>query len=363
MTPKSIPEIQEAVRALPKLHARGAGTKTALHTNHDAEILDMRHLSGVIEYDPQEFVLTAYAGTPVAEIEKLLAEKGQYLPFDPLLSERGATLGGTVAANASGPGRFRYGGVRDFLIGAKFVDGNGTLLRGGGKVVKNAAGFDYPKLMVGALGKLGVLVELTFKVFPKPEGYMTLCIEKSSLGETIKTLYTLNTTPLDVETLDFGPVAPTLRWLRSHQAAAVPSAPSPVGTGEGFWLAVRVGGLVNGLAARMERIQQLIGAGEVLRDEHDLAFWRGAREFDWAPSGTVTKIPITPERIEALERELDAKRRYSVGGNVAYVAAPFIHDSFDSLALLGTAQPTKPRAQHAFAQRIKQALDPRGKFS
>ena len=208
ITPQSEKDVQNAVRHNAKLHPHGAGTKTALHFNQAIETLDMRQLTGVIEYDPQEFVLTAYAGTPVAEIEKLLAEKGQYLPFDPLLAKRGATLGGTVAANASGPGRFRYGGVRDFLIGAKFVDGNGTLLRGGGKVVKNAAGFDYPKLMVGALGRLGVLVELTFKVFPRPEQYMTLRVEKSSLADTIKTLYVLNTTPLDVEALDFAPILP-----------------------------------------------------------------------------------------------------------------------------------------------------------
>ncbi len=350
MTPKSIAEVQEAVRALPKLHARGAGTKRALHAAHDAEVLDMRQLTGVIEYDPQEFVLTAYAGTPIAEIEKLLAEKGQYLPFDPLLSQHGATLGGTVAANTSGPGRFRYGGVRDFLIGAKFVDGNGTLLRGGGKVVKNAAGFDYPKLMVGALGKLGVLVELTFKVFPKPEQYMTLSVQKNSLGETIKTLYTLNTAPLDVEALDFAPVL----------------AASPFPKGEGFTLWVRVGGLANGLLKRMERIQQLIGAGEVLQGEADAVFWQAAREFDWATSGVVTKIPITPERIGALEKQLGptgVARRYSVGGNVTYVAAPFAHDGFASIRLLGDASQSPASPPHAFAQRIKQALDPEDKFS
>jgi glycolate oxidase FAD binding subunit len=341
MTPKSVAEVQEAVQSSSKLHMRGAGTKTALHTHDEAEILDMRHLSGVIEYDPQEFVLTAYAGTPVAEIEKLLAEKGQYLPFDPLLSERGATLGGTVAANTGGPGRFRYGGVRDFLIGTKFVDGSGTLLRGGGKVVKNAAGFDYPKLMVGALGKLGVLVELTFKVFPKPEQYATLCLQKSSLEEAIKTLYALSTAPLDVEALDFAP------------------------SGDGISLWVRVGGLANGLAERMERMQRMIGAGEVMRDAEDAAWWRSVRNFDWAANGIVTKMPITPERIKELEMHLaesNSARRYSVGGNVAYVAAVLEHPSLNGIGLLGDAQPSQPKTQHAFAQRIKQALDPHDKF-
>ena len=114
-----------------------------------------------------EFTFTALAGTPVREIAAALAERGQYLPFDPMLREAGATLGGTVAAGLSGPGRFRYGGLRDFILGVRFVDGEGRLLRLGGKVVKNAAGFDLPKFFVGSLGRFGVLAEMTFKVFPK----------------------------------------------------------------------------------------------------------------------------------------------------------------------------------------------------
>ena len=352
LRPKSAEDIQEAVRAHPKLHMCGAGTKTGLRVadaDADATTLDISQLSGVLEYDPQEFVLTAYAGTPVAQIEKLLAEQGQYLPFDPLLSKHGATLGGTVAANASGPGRFRYGGVRDFLIGAKFVDGTGTLLRGGGKVVKNAAGFDYPKLMVGALGRLGVLVELTFKVFPKPEQYMTLRVEQSSLADAISTLYKLNTTPLDVEALDMAP-----------------SQPSSVLTGEGFAMWVRIGGLASGLKERIERIERMIGAGEAMRGEDDIRFWQSVREFDWATSGEVTKIPITPERIKDLEQQLGSTtiaRRYSVGGNVAYVAAPFASQDFGGFMLLGKDMPVPMQSnQHAFAQRIKQALDPQHKF-
>ena len=143
-------------------------------------------LSGVLEYEPGEYVFTALAGTPVAQVEAMLAEHGQYLPFDPLWPARGATLGGTVAANTAGPGRNRYGGVRDFLIGVRFIDGRGELVRGGGKVVKNAAGFDLPKLMVGSLGAFGLLVELSFKVFPQPEAFATLEIECGSLDAALQ---------------------------------------------------------------------------------------------------------------------------------------------------------------------------------
>src|SRR5207253_6842143 len=131
-------------------------------------------LRGITEYDPSEFTFTAGAGTPVREIVAALAESGQYLPFDPMLVEAGATLGGTVAAGLSGPGRFRFGGVRDFILGVRFVDGAGRLLRMGGKVVKNAAGFDLPKFFCGSLGRFGLIVEATFKVFPRPASRLTL---------------------------------------------------------------------------------------------------------------------------------------------------------------------------------------------
>src|SRR6266851_2564262 len=153
--PTNIDEVQKAVAESARVVVRGAGTKGGLCApDGDATVLDLSTLSGVLEYEPGEFTFTALAGTPVATVNRLLAEHGQYLPFDPPLVERGATLGGTVAAGLSGSGRYRFGGVRDFIIGVRFVDGQGQLVRGGGKVVKNAAGFDLPKLMVGSLGRL-----------------------------------------------------------------------------------------------------------------------------------------------------------------------------------------------------------------
>jgi len=145
--------LQSAVRGASRVRVRGAGSKSA----PDETALDLSGLRGIIDYQPNEFIVQAWAGTPVRDVADLLAASGQYLPFDPLLIDSGATLGGTVAANAAGPERFRYGGVRDFLIGCHFIDGRGELLTGGGKVVKNAAGFDYPKLFVGSRGSLGLL--------------------------------------------------------------------------------------------------------------------------------------------------------------------------------------------------------------
>src|SRR6266446_6711263 len=173
MAPETLAELVRAVRNTPKLLAAGAGTKPRMAA-FDGVKLSVSKLTGILEYEPSEFTFTALAGTSLREIIAALAERGQYLPFEPMCVEAGATLGGTVAAGLSGPGRFQYGGVRDFILGIRFVDGAGRLLRMGGKVVKNAAGFDLPKFFVGSLGRFGVLAEMTFKVFPSPPSKLTV---------------------------------------------------------------------------------------------------------------------------------------------------------------------------------------------
>src|SRR5262245_57119285 len=135
--PSSIADVQAQVRegARARLMVRGAGTKPALSIAREGvQTVDLSGLAAVTEYNPGEYTFTALAGTPVAQVQAMLAEHGQYLPFDPPLVERGATLGGTVAAGLSGPGRYRYGGVRDFILGVRLVDGSGQVVRGGGKV-------------------------------------------------------------------------------------------------------------------------------------------------------------------------------------------------------------------------------------
>ena len=173
--PSSAKELADAVRSAPRVLAVGVGTKPRMSRVADDVVrISTAKVRGIVEYEPSEFTFTALAGTPVREIAAALAEKGQYLPFDPLFAEAGATIGGTVAAGVSGPGRFRFGGLRDFILGVRFVDGGGRLLRLGGKVVKNAAGFDLPKFFVGSLGRFGVLAEITFKVFPRAAAMRTL---------------------------------------------------------------------------------------------------------------------------------------------------------------------------------------------
>ncbi|MDB6006682.1 MAG: hypothetical protein JWR15_3669 [Prosthecobacter sp.] len=173
ISPASITELSDAVLSAPRVIAVGAETKPRLSAVNAVKISTLQ-VRGITEYEPSEFTFTALAGTPVKDIVAALAEQGQYLPFDPMLVEAGSTIGGVVASGLSGPGRFRFGGVRDFILGVRFVDGMGRLLRLGGKVVKNAAGFDVPKFLVGSLGRFGVIGEVTFKVFPQPQSELTL---------------------------------------------------------------------------------------------------------------------------------------------------------------------------------------------
>jgi glycolate oxidase FAD binding subunit len=148
----------------------------------DLPMLDVSGLSGIVKYEPAELIITAQPGTPLTEIKAVLAEKGQRLGFDPadwsrLLGSNGAaTLGGAASSDASGSGKLRHGGARDSLLGFRAVNGLGESFRGGAKVVKNVTGFDLPKLVCGAYGTLGVLTEMTFRVYPQPQFFVVLCL-------------------------------------------------------------------------------------------------------------------------------------------------------------------------------------------
>lgn len=152
-----------------RLTIRGAGSKAFLGHAVEGDPLEAGAHRGVIHYEPTELMLTARAGTPLAEVEALLAENGQMLACEPPVLAGGATLGGAVAAGLSGPRRPFAGAVRDHVLGVRIVDGRGRVERFGGEVMKNVAGYDVSRLMVGALGTLGVLLDVSLKVLPRPE--------------------------------------------------------------------------------------------------------------------------------------------------------------------------------------------------
>jgi glycolate oxidase FAD binding subunit len=172
-----IDRIRAAYAAETPLVIHGGGSKTFYGNPDEGEVLATRALTGVVDYQPKELVLTARAGTPLAELEALLAEHKQMLAFEPPHFNGAATLGGCVASGLSGPRRPYTGSVRDFVLGVRMIDGSGQPLRFGGQVIKNVAGYDVSRLMVGALGTLGLLTDVSLKVLPRPAAETTLQFE------------------------------------------------------------------------------------------------------------------------------------------------------------------------------------------
>lgn len=156
------------------LRLRGSGTKDWYGQSLNGEILDARAYRGIVSYDPAELVITARCGTPLAEIEAALAEHNQMLAFEPPHFGRSATLGGCIAAGIAGPRRTSAGAARDFVLGVTMMNGRGEVLHFGGQVVKNVAGYDVSRLMAGSLGTLGLILELSIKVLPRPVAEATL---------------------------------------------------------------------------------------------------------------------------------------------------------------------------------------------
>jgi len=194
-----ISSVKEAYSARTALEITGAGTKYFLGQKPvRARALSTTGHSGIIEYDPAELVLVARAGTSLRDIEGLLKENHQMLGFEPPFVEEGATLGGAVAAGLAGPRRAYSGGVRDFILGAKFVNGKGESVTAGGKVMKNVAGFDLFRPMAGSMGTLGVLLDVSLRLLPVPELEKTLVQEES---DERRALQKMNRWPCDTQAI------------------------------------------------------------------------------------------------------------------------------------------------------------------
>ena len=161
-------QVQHAAATKTPLQIQGGGSKHFYGAATAGTPLIMTEYQGIINYEPSELVITARAGTPLKEIEQLLAQQGQMLGFEPPQFSDHATLGGTIACGLSGPRRPYAGAVRDFVLGVTLINGQGQRLKFGGQVMKNVAGYDLSRLMCGALGTLGVLLDISLKVIPKP---------------------------------------------------------------------------------------------------------------------------------------------------------------------------------------------------
>jgi glycolate oxidase FAD binding subunit len=279
-------QVRSAAAVGRALRIRGGGTKDWYGQGLEGDILDTRAYAGIIDYEPTELVITARCGTPLAEIEALLSERKQMLAFEPPHFGEGATFGGTVAAGLSGPRRANSGGLRDFVLGTKLLDGKGDVLTFGGQVMKNVAGYDVSRLLAGSLGTLGLLLEVSVKVLPRAFAETTLRFEMSEL-EAIRKLNEWGGQPLPLSASCWHDGVLALRL--SGAQAAVDAAVRSLGTAHGghimpdcarFWASLREQhhGFFDG-DAPLWRLSVPSTAGPIALGGPQLIEWGGAQRW------------------------------------------------------------------------------------
>jgi glycolate oxidase FAD binding subunit len=333
--------IRDAAARSRPLRIRGSGSKDFYGNALAGETLDAAALTGIVDYEPTELVITALAGTPLTEIEAALAARGQMLAFEPPHFGATATVGGCVAAGLSGPRRASVGAVRDFVLGVRILDGRGDHLRFGGTVIKNVAGYDVSRVMTGSLGTLGVITEVSLKVLPVPVAEITLRLQKTA-AEAITLMNEWGGRPLPVSATCHA--GNQLNVRLSGAAAAVRAARAKIGGEElpdaaAFWAAVR---------------------------EQTLPFFAGAQTL-WRFSVKSTVAPLALPGSQLIEwggalrwlaGDGDAKLMREAaefaGGHATLFRAP------DKSA--GTFHPLSP-ALAALHRRLKASFDPAGIFN
>lgn len=239
-----VDQVRNACEQKAALDIRGGGTKRFYGGEPRGEPLDTTVLTGVSSYDPSELVVTARAGTPLAELEAELAEQGQCLAFEPPRFAPGGTVGGMVAAGLSGPARASAGAVRDYVLGVTVLNGRGEVLTFGGQVMKNVAGYDVSRLMAGSLGVLGVICEISLKVLPRSPSRATLVFET----DEVKAIEQLN------------------RW-----------AGQPLPVSASAWYQGRLSLRLAGARAAVGAAVQRLGGAELAPAEAD-AWWASVRD-------------------------------------------------------------------------------------
>jgi glycolate oxidase FAD binding subunit len=247
-------QILNAAKTKTPLSIEGGGTKSWYGNPNNHAKLNTRSYSGILEYQPEELVITACAGTPLKEIEAVLKEKNQVLAFEPPHFGENATFGGAIAAGLAGPGRITVGNFRDFVLGARILDGKGQDLSFGGKVMKNVAGYDVSRLLPGSLGTLSLLLEASVKVLPKPAATATLRCQISQ-EKALKALNEWAGQPL--------PLSASC-WIGSAKG----------GDGE---LTFRLAGAAAAVKAAIPLMSSLVNASE-LNEEVAEDFWSNLRE-------------------------------------------------------------------------------------
>jgi glycolate oxidase FAD binding subunit len=364
----------------------GAGTKSGMmRPVQAARSLSTRNHTGIPLYAPKELIITARAGTALADVEAKLAEAGQHLIAEPpdlsalLSSSEGArqTIGGVVATNLSGPRRVAWGATRDHVMGIRFVNGAGEVIHSGGRVLKNVTGLDLCKLLTGSHGTLGVITEITLKVLPAPERVGTVLLSGLESEQAIAALSAALGSPYTVSGAAYLP------------AVAAARVPELAGSNHSATL-IRIEDFAASVAYRTEKLRADLaqwGRAEIIDDAASRAIWRAVR--DAAPlaasaQDAVWRVSVRPSAgpatAAAIERAIGGHVFLDWGGGLIWVAGPAeeaAHDAVrtasreaggiwtllhapEALRAAVDVVPPEPPPLAAITRRVKAALDPKG---
>jgi glycolate oxidase FAD binding subunit len=323
--------IVEAYGAKTKLSIHGRGTKASMGRPVDAgDGVSAAELTGITLYEPAELVISARTGTPVSDVVRTLAAKGQELPFEPmdyrpLLGSRGEpSIGAVAAMNISGSRRIMAGAARDSLIGVRFINGRGEAIKSGGRVMKNVTGLDLVKLMAGSWGTLGFLTEVTFKILPKPERVATLVLRGLDDRRAVEALSAALGSPFDVT-----------------GAAHVPSADV-----KGSRTLIRLEGFSVSIDYRLGEMRRLLkryGAGDIIEGRPSEGLWQAVRDatllLDYGDRA-IWRISVAPTRGPEIAAEIarnrEARWYYDWGGGLIWLATPADGDAGASVIRAAT---------------------------
>lgn len=343
----------------------GNGNRTIGHA------VDLSGLSGITLYEPEELVLSAWAGTPLAEIEAAVAEKGQMLAFEPPVLSRlyggaGGTLGGMIACNLAGPRRIKAGSARDHILGIEAVTGRGELVKSGGRVVKNVTGYDVSKLLTGSFGTLAALTQITIKVLPAPETIETVLLTGLDDAAAIRAMSQAMNSSHEVSAAACLPAAQAMAVHGGNEAVT----------------AIRIEGFVPSVAARSAALQELLGpAGPVttLDGEASKVFWASVRDVEPFVTGdqALWRLSVTPSQAPAIVADMPgAAVFYDWGGGLIWCQsddgdsmraaiaahggghATLIRGSEDARRTTDVFEP-QPKPLAALSARVKESFDPR----
>ncbi len=364
-------ELADVVRAATEpLLVQGNGTKAGmLRPVQAAATLSTAALTGITLYAPNELVMSARAGTPLAEIEAALAERGQQMIAEPShLFGENQTIGGVVAANVSGPRRVTGGAMRDHVLGVRAVNGRGEVLRFGGRVLKNVTGLDMAKLLTGSFGTLAVLTEVTFKVLPKAEASATVAVDVLDAEAGVRVLSAGLGSPFSIS-----------------GAAYLPETRQAV---------LRIEEFAEPVKYRSEKLAgqlQEFGAAEVLPEAESIALWRRVRDVEMlapreAGGAALWRVSVRPSSGPAVlraGREAGLNGFLDWCGGLVWLSGPAetaVHEAVCAAAakaggvwwLMRAPEPMRaavrvvpaePPALAALSRRVKESFDPRGIFN